>query len=527
MSQYHILNIQQGDKTVSKYIEAIKPLEWQTSPNSVIGSQPLSVNAHEYIKPTLFKTYVDKLGPDGLPHLSIFNTDDNTKQYSYDIKKCDTCLLFNYIDQSKKDPNVDCSFTYPGREFDIKASTSDKYEPDKNLVFDDFNIILRNGELHFAQTDKEKFTNYINISNTLFDLKDKKLLDAIPYQRITESGLYVLCHTEEDIIVLYFKKAEKGYDFGILHKVDKAKKKLKYNSITAFAATENAIAIVYTGLDFGVAVLKDGDVVKKQIMDVDKKPLIISDAKFSTGTAHVFFISKNKGLFAYNVNSGKLTGVEHPYLTQIDKVSSPQEGQHEFIGVLVDQGQEDFKEVLIEFVFTLDTKELNLNKVFTTDNLKFPSNLVATKDFYFLFNFDTVYLLPARQPSKIFTLGTKVQFAGEEIKNFTVFITIGNEFLYVKNGKLVSEKKTGQREFTCKFGLFEKYTVDFKNFKVGFLDWLDTNFKTFNFTVEGGGFPLWIILLICGIVAVAIIGVVIGCYIRKRNINHASNAQLL
>jgi hypothetical protein len=46
LSQSHILNIEQGDHTASKYIDAIKPVEWESSGNYLKYSNPISVSVN-------------------------------------------------------------------------------------------------------------------------------------------------------------------------------------------------------------------------------------------------------------------------------------------------------------------------------------------------------------------------------------------------------------------------------------------------------------------------------------------------
>jgi hypothetical protein len=521
----YILNIEQGDITVSKYSAAMNPYTWDKSIGASKTTSSQTVNANELSKPLSFKQSTDQIETDIIPQISIYNTNDKTKQYSYNLKKCDSCLLFNYIDQTKKDPNVDCTLTYPSKELTKFGQKSEKYESDKVLILDDLNIILKSGTIYFAKHDGVQFIQYDEVSNILADLKDKKIIDIITFERSFElfKKSYILCHTEEEIFVLY--KTDKG-DYAILHKFNKAEKELKYNSIVSFGATEKELIIIYTGLDFGVAVIKEGKVEKRQILDKDKKLLAVHDAKYSTASDLIFIIVKGKGFYAYNVNDSSIKGIEHPYLTQIDKVAKAQDLNNEVVGVLVDQEQKDIKEILIEFLFEPDSMEINLHKVYTTNGLKFKSWNVS-EDFYFLFSKDALYLLPARQPITILTRGTKVSLS-KEITSLTIFKTTKDMFFYVLDDELVSAKETESKEFTCKFTLLEKYTVDFliPTMKGAFIVFASNNLNVGE--EEGGSSSLWIILLACGAGVAILIGIAIYCYIRKRNSDVvANNAQLL
>jgi hypothetical protein len=112
-------------------------------------------------------------------------------------------------------------------------------------------------------------------------------------------------------------------------------------------------------------------------------------------------------VFAFNTSNDEIVSfVAHPYLDQLDKVSYDQQPLHEFLGVYIEQYY-NIKEVLIEFLFRTDDKQLYLNKVFTTNGLKFHHKFIATNNFYGLKSGDTLYLLPARSPNRVFTIGTK------------------------------------------------------------------------------------------------------------------------
>jgi hypothetical protein len=231
LSQTHILNIEQGDHIASKYIDAIKPAVWEN--NGSFHKYTKSISATIKGSLELYKKEFTKLEEDRLPEISIFDTGDKSKQkYSYKVDKCDTCLLFNFIDQGKLDQNVKCTLTYPGIVFDTKENTDDQFKIDKVLTFDDFNIILKTGKVYFTQHDGDKFTKYGDISTSLVKLAGKVFIDVMS----DEAGerTYILCHTEDEIFVFYIMKSTTGFSTALLHEVNKVEKGLKYNSISAF-----------------------------------------------------------------------------------------------------------------------------------------------------------------------------------------------------------------------------------------------------------------------------------------------------
>jgi hypothetical protein len=381
LSKYYILNIEQGGEEVSQYIEAMTPFKWGSSGTSSSGNFSFPIE-HNLLVP-LFKANFKSVNPDVLPNISITNTLDEKKKYSYDLKKCDKCLTFNFIDQSAvKDENVDCSFTYPGKEFIPVDIKDDLYIFDKVLNFGIFNIVLNKGIVSFAKHDAHSFSAFADLSKQLDKLAGKSFIDILSFER--SDVIHILCHTKEEIYVFTIKIVKNKYQFDILHLVNKAEKGLTYDSIVTFGSAENSLMIVYKETEIAYAVVyKDkAEVKRSQIVNSDKAPLKIYDAKVSTATGHIFIIVKEKGLYAYNANKDEMaTFVSHPYLAQLDKVSRSQDSLYEYLGVYVDQYHNNVKEVLIEFLFKPNDKQLYVNKVFTTNGLKFQSNLLRLMNF--------------------------------------------------------------------------------------------------------------------------------------------------
>jgi hypothetical protein len=191
-------------------------------------------------------------------------------------------------------------------------------------------------------------------------------------------GVYVLCHTEEEIIVFTIKmNIETGTTFNIFYSINKAEKGLSYNSIVAFACYDEDLYIAYRHeAAVGLVKIKHSDREVEKIV-FSGNPLDIHDAKFSTISKNIFMIVKGQGLYNYDILTKILVKKTHPYLIQFDKVTK-NEGNYEYIGVYVDQTQKDLKEVLIEFVNFVDNTGFPwFNKAFTTNGLKFKSNLTA------------------------------------------------------------------------------------------------------------------------------------------------------
>jgi hypothetical protein len=537
LSQHHILNIEQGENNASKYLDSI-PYKWgPETKNPSNESKDITAGVNEPVT-KLFEYWLGVLGPNMLPEISIYNTENKTKQYSYNFAKCDNCLLFDYIDQTKKDPSVDCTFTYPGREFKAKEITDDQYKFDKILNQDDYSIILKGGKIYLTQHDGEEFIQYHELSKKLDIFKGKVFIDVLSFmpERLGFDKMSFLCHTEEEIIIFDVMNFIVS---GIAdsYVINKAEKDLKFNTITAFSNSADSVVIVYSHLDFGMAVIKkkSGEVEKLQIFDNDKKALDIHDAKFAAEGKYVYIVVKSQGFHAYNMSTKEITSFSHPYLTQIDKYAQGAQ----YIGVYVDQEQKDVKEVLIEFVFKADEKKIYLNKAYTTLGLRFQKSLIASTHFYVLFAKDTMYLLPAREYNFINTLGAKITIDAGDNTTVTVIESLkgdvyvvrnqANSKLFYKKKKNKKEKKDNPKDFTCIFTQPGKYSinlVEYENTSGG----LKANISAANIIIiiSSQGFPLWLILLISGLAVFIIIA--IGCYLRQRKINAIAqprNAHLL
>jgi hypothetical protein len=534
ISQHHILNIEQGENNASKYLENI-PYKWgPENKNPSYESQDIFAGINEPVT-KLFEFWLDVLEPNMLPEISIYNTEDKTKQYSYNFEKCNNCLLFDFIDQSKKDPNVNCTLTYPGREFNAKRITDEQYNFDKILNQDDYSIILKAGKIYLTQHDGEKFIKYDDLSEKLDIFKGKVFLDVLSFrpEYLAFKIMSFLCHTEDEIVVF---DVMNSIISGIAdtYLISKAEKDLKFNTITAFSKSDDSVVIVYSHMDFGMAVIKKkgGEVEKLQIFDNDKKVLDIHDAKFAAKGEYLYIVVKKQGFHAYNMSTKEITSFTHPYLTQIDKYAQGVQ----YIGVYVDHEQNDVKEVLIEFVFKTDEKKIYLNKAYTTLGLKFQTSLIASKDFYVLFAKDTMYLLPARENNIINTLGTKITIdAGvdttvaiiESLKGDVYVVhNQANSKLFYQKKKDKKDKKENPKDLTCTYNQPGKYSINLVKYENTF-GGLKANISDANIIISQG-FPLWLILLISGIAVFIIIA--IGCYIRKRKakvITQPRNAHLL
>jgi hypothetical protein len=243
------------------------------------------------------KSNFEILKQDVLPNISITNTNNDKKKYSYDLKKSNTCLLFNFIDQKTvKDENVDCTLTYPGREFREFQVEDDRLSFDKVLEFGVYNIILKKGLIYFAKHDGETFVTFMELSKQLDILAGKNFIDILSFQR--SDNPYILCHTEFEIIV-FIINFKTTFEFDIIYTIYKTKENgLKYNSIVSFGANEKSLLIVYKEVEIAYTIVyKDkSEVVRSQILDSDKKPLKIYDAKVSTATGHIFIIVNGKGI---------------------------------------------------------------------------------------------------------------------------------------------------------------------------------------------------------------------------------------
>jgi hypothetical protein len=455
LSKYYILNIEQGDDKVSEFIDAMTPYKWETTGTVSSTTHGLLVANDTDI--SLFDGNLKALDSDILPNLSIYKTSDDKKKFSYDLKKCETCLSFKYIDQSAtKDSNVDCTLTFPGKEFKM-LEKADQHDFEKNLNFGSFNIVLKNGKIYFAKHDGEKFRNFVDLSEKMSEFSEKVFLDIMACER--NIFIFILCHTDKEIFVFNIKSDDK-FEFKIVHTVNKKGTGLTY-PILSFAANSKSLIIVFKQAEFSFVIITNPEKGKPEIEEntilENGKPLEIHDAKYSTATGHIFIIVKGKGFYAYNIRDNELYSVAHPHLTQIDRTSKALIRDFEFIGVYVDQTQKDVKEVLIEFLFVPDQKKLYSNKVFTSNGLKFQTNFTASKDAYGLYTNDALYLLPAKSPNRIFTFGTKVE--AKDISTVEV-VESSVRNAYVLNSrispKLLAEKDRGARGFTCKFAQEEK-----------------------------------------------------------------------
>jgi hypothetical protein len=74
LSVEYILNIEQGDTTVSKYTAAINPYIWDKSSGSSRSIFTQTVDANKIIKPLLFKQFTDQIETDVIPKINIYNT---------------------------------------------------------------------------------------------------------------------------------------------------------------------------------------------------------------------------------------------------------------------------------------------------------------------------------------------------------------------------------------------------------------------------------------------------------------------
>jgi hypothetical protein len=530
LSKYYILNIEQGDDKVSEFIDAMTPFKWETTGMVSSGTHNLPAEKDKDI--ALFDGSLKALDSDVLPNISISKTSDDKKKFSYDLKKCDTCLSFNYIDQAAtKDSNVDCTLTFPGKEFKTLEKT-DQHDFEKVLNFGSFNIALKNGKIYFAKHDGEKFRNFVDLSEKLSEFSEKVFLDIMAFER-SPNFIFILCHTDKEIFAFKINSDDK-YEFNIVHTVNKKVTGLTY-PILSFGANSKSLIIVFKQAEFSFVIITNPEKGKPEIEEKtileNGKPIDIHDAKFSTATGHIFIIVKGKGLYSYNIKDNELYSIVHPHLTQIDMISKAQDKDFEFIGVYVDQTQKDVKEVLIEFLFVPDQKKLYLNKVFTSNGLKFQTDFTASKNAYGLYTKDALYLLPARSPNRIFTFGTKVE--AKDIATVEV-VESSVKNAYVLNGrtnpKLLAEKDREARGFTCKFAEEEKYTVDWLSFSVGPAKGVSDSHDVYNLDVGGKevyGLSVGVILLIVAVIIV-VIGVGVACYIRKRNaIQRARGGQLL
>jgi hypothetical protein len=109
-------------------------------------------------------------------------------------------------------------------------------------------------------------------------------------------------------------------------------------------------------------------------------------------------------------------------------------------------------------------KQILLNKIITTNDVKFQTDLIASNDFYDLTSKNDLYLIPARQKNRVFTVGSKVPItAGGKIT--TGILKTAKGYLYVvsdatKNYVISEKSKRGAKEFSYKFSQANEYTVE-------------------------------------------------------------------
>jgi hypothetical protein len=381
----HILNIEQGDDKVSKYIDPYHFKVWFSTPSPIdftIGE----IETGEIVENTFFSVLL-KSGPDIIPKLYMFeSTTGGIEYFSYETKKCDNCLVFNYFDRTAPmNPEANCTFKVHEKEFEIQENTNDQYRAEKILNFFWFNVFLKSGKLYLIKHNGRSFDQYDDISKFLKELDGKIFIDVISYEKVGKKENYILCHTEEEIFFFtMIRTFETGITFNMVYSINKIEKDLKYNSITAFAVYDEDVYIAYSHeTTVGLVKIKSTPSHEIEKIVFPDKPIDIHDAKFSTISKKIFIIVKNEGLYAYDIEEKTIYLTSHPYLTQFDKVSQSDRSDYEYFGVYLDQGQKDLKEVFIEFVNSADGLLL-FNKVFTTNGLKFKPNFIASDEFYYL-----------------------------------------------------------------------------------------------------------------------------------------------
>jgi hypothetical protein len=465
-SQHHILNIEQGDSKVSRFLDQIGIKKfYNRSVSSYHPRRDINIKEPQI---DIFEPSLNNFNPDFFPYILVQNLRDyhQPDQLSYIVDDCETCLFFNYIDHTTpSDPSVNCDLSFPGREYEIKSiHEDDKYRADKVMNFGDFNIILQKGKLFFAQYEDATFSTYKDIGRSIHELKDKMFIDAFAFEYggILRSVkiVYILCHTENEIFV--FSIQGDNHKFTLEETINKPNMGLDYKSISGFyydSGERAPLTILYTKENFDLAIIVKGKVEKRQIIDDNKNPLLLHDAKFSTyydiidRNTKLYFIVKTQGLYVYDIKKSKIIQfINHPYLTQIDKLTKGQVG--EFVAVYAEQ-HDDIEEALIEFYFDFKPNSLVINKIYTTNNLKFQSNLVASNDFYYLYSKDSLYLLPARQPNVINAVGTKVSLAVQDDSRLYVLDTKEGRAIVIndKSGsRVLYEKTRGKKVFQCEFG---------------------------------------------------------------------------
>jgi hypothetical protein len=226
--------------------------------------------------------------------------------------------------------------------------------------------------------------------------------------------------------------------------------------------------------------------------------------------------------------------IEHPYLVQFEKLSATPSFE-EYIAVHIDQFQKDIKEVLIEFIYNpARDNYLDINKVYTTNEIKFVGGFNASDDFYYLY-YDKdgkLFLLPARQPNSIQIVGEIISLSihGSSLRVLDYTGGTGLVVNDIQSGrnKFVMGIKKPEKALKCVFNEADDYTVSMQMASEVSVTGVQLTEFNYQFTMQSGSM-LMIILIVCGsVVLLAIVGIAVGCYIRKRKSNQQnSNAQLL
>jgi hypothetical protein len=153
----YVLNIEQGGDKASEYIDPMLFYEW-SRPVGKIDFKESKINTNDMID-TLFSTALNNSQPDAVPFLYTYRYNGPIEPFSYEVKKSDSCLSFNYLDQSaQKNPNANCVLTIPDKEFEILENEDDQYRADKIIQFFSFNIFLKAGKLYLTRHDGNVFT---------------------------------------------------------------------------------------------------------------------------------------------------------------------------------------------------------------------------------------------------------------------------------------------------------------------------------------------------------------------------------
>jgi hypothetical protein len=434
----------------------------------------------------MFESTFNKLNPDFLPNIYVMNLKNMLRKLlSFDVKNCDTCLFFDYIEEGTKSffESIKCDLTFPGREYETKSTREDeKYRADKILNFKDFNIILKKGKVYFTEHEEKVFTTYVDIGDKIPGLKGKTFIDVVAYENggaydFDPRIVYIFCHTEGEIFVFSIKG--EGNTCTLEHNVSKSSMGLPYKSIRSFTYTNfghKILTIAYANEEIAFAIITDDKVEKRSIMDSGKS-LVIHDVKitsylsFLDRTGLICFIVKGQGFYIYSIKESKiLHSFKHPGMVQIDKLTK--NGSGIFIGIYIEQVK-DTKEVIIELYNDKPSSEYQLNKVYTTNSLKFQSNLIASDDFYYLHSKDSLYLLPAREPNVINAIGAKLTVDLQGDFKLHVLDTSEGRAIVINDNtgsRVLYEKPRGKMVFQCEFSRFAEYLITMQHYpKYGML----------------------------------------------------------